>query len=226
MSSNLKIEKIQVREDKELNKRNERIPYPLPKHKQHLLICGGTMSGKTNLMANMLLKFYRNQFDRVYVFSPSYHSDILPNVIDLPEEQIFDTYSDEKLLGIIKYQKEQIKKKKPEHSLIIFDDNQHSFKRSGILEDFLSKARQSNLTVWVVCQYLKAVPPKVRSQVLAFILINQKSKDLKIADEEMAPDDYLLDKYEIVRQSDNKYDFLYVNYKTPHHYFFNFEEEI
>lgn len=226
MNNNLKIEKIKIKEDPELKKRNELIPYPLPKHKQHMLICGGTMSGKTNLIANLLIKFYKNQFDRVYVFSPSYYGDILPQVIKLPKDQVFETYSDSKLKEIMDYQKKQIKKGKPEHSLIIFDDNQHSFKTSRILEDFLSKARQYNLTVWVVCQYLKAVPPKVRSQILAFVLINQKRKDLQIASEEMAPDDNLLEKYELVRNSPNRYDFLYVNYKTPHHYFFNFEKEI
>jgi hypothetical protein len=97
-------------------------------------------SGKTVLLANLILKVYRGCFERIYIFSPSvnvdqtweavkkYQSDVMKVLESDKEKLYYDHYNTEDLERIIGTQSKvilQMKKQKHSHIfsvLVIVDD--------------------------------------------------------------------------------------------------------
>ena len=75
-------------------------------------------SGKTHLLINLMIQrqFYRNLFDKVYIFCPSYYLDKKYSHLNLPDDQAFEKYDPETLQGIID------NCDKDKQTLIILDD--------------------------------------------------------------------------------------------------------
>ena len=82
------------------HKKYSDIPKDLPQPPFSLLLVWPKGSGKSNLILNLVYKskpkkLYRNFFDKVYVFSPTWKLDPKMSRTKVPEEQIFedpDTY--------------------------------------------------------------------------------------------------------------------------------------
>ena len=51
-----------------------------PKHRLRCIICGPSSSGKSVLLTNKLLNTI-NEYDKIYIYSPSLHQDLYQNLI-------------------------------------------------------------------------------------------------------------------------------------------------
>ena len=71
--------------------KEERInPAYLPQPDTILNIVGSMRSGKTNLMINMLTRWYKGYFDHIYLISPSAYTDDKWRSIQL--KNVYDDY--------------------------------------------------------------------------------------------------------------------------------------
>ena len=104
----------------------------LPEPPFRQVIVGPSTSGKTTLLINFLLYFYKDTFSKIYVVSPTFYKDILWRSLD---DEDFD------ITPIIDYDIESVKKAIDEiededgECLIIFDD---------VGEDYTNKSSQKN----------------------------------------------------------------------------------
>ncbi len=79
------------------------------------ILLGSSGTGKTILIQNMILKIYRNLFERIYIFSPSIHVDSAWDEVkkyldkikrkQSEPELLYDNYDEEALDRIVDTQK-------------------------------------------------------------------------------------------------------------------------
>ena len=79
------------------------------------ILLGSSGTGKTILIQNMILKIYRNLFERIYIFSPSIHVDSAWDEVkkhldkikrkESEPELLYDNYDEEALDRIVDTQK-------------------------------------------------------------------------------------------------------------------------
>ena len=105
------------------------------------IIVASSTGGKTVLVQNLILNVYRNSFARIFIFSPSVHSDPTftevkkyirdeLHVDDEKEQNYFDNYNPSDLENVIERHKKndymKSKKIKKLHSILIVIDD-HAF---------------------------------------------------------------------------------------------------
>ena len=88
MTEKLKITPFDIANDKRLQKINATIPEPLPKLNQHVLFCAPTNSGKSTIIANLLLKPLKFKFDKVVFFSGAWDYDLYKDVMYIDPENV------------------------------------------------------------------------------------------------------------------------------------------
>lgn len=157
-----------------------------------IYICGSPNSGKTNLLLSFLLshptkkkplenRFYYKYYDTIDIISGSLQT--LPlDKLGLPDEQLFNKYSDELLENIITDMKEG----ENENNLIILDDVIRCISKSKILTKCVLNRRhcihnpneegQGSLSMWITSQKFNMLPLCMRcnmSHVVLFKTTNQ-----------------------------------------------------
>ena len=196
------------------------------------IICASSQGGKGILLQNLILKIYRDCFQRVYLFSPTasvddnwipvkrYITDVL-KVDDSKEKYIFDDYDPDALLKIIDTQHKVIEFQKKNKIkdlysiLIVIDDmaeDQRFMKYSKILHGLYTKSRHNAISVLTSVQKYNAVAPIIRlnsSSLYIFKLRNMKEVDAFIEENSAMVDKKRL--YEMYQQA--------VNFK-PYSFFF------
>jgi len=117
----MKTEKIQGLDNKNLKitqAKPRKVPEGLPRLSFLGSIVGSRNSGKTNAFIN-LIKLYdtTKSFDKIYLFSPTYHNDPKYQLLDNDDKhykfKVYDTYNDtlmKEVLEEIKYEIEDYKK--------------------------------------------------------------------------------------------------------------------
>ena len=77
------------------------IPKPLPQTLNFfMLISGKPMSGKTSLILNLIAKnnrCYNKKFDKIFIYSPSLITIKDSPFEDIPQDQVFDSLTEENL---------------------------------------------------------------------------------------------------------------------------------
>lgn len=151
-----------------------KLPNPLPKAGFFMYIVGTIGSGKTNLCLNLLLqkkkghKFYNGYFDKLFVVSGSLPT--LPiDVMGIPDEQIYQEYSDELLKQIIKMCIEDNDTDHNHNVCLFLDDNIRNLNRSKILTKTILNRR-----------HLIHDPSKKGRGTLSIIITSQKYNGLQL----------------------------------------------
>ena len=179
------IKKINKPKDENLNLKE--LHPMLMKYFTNTLFIAPTGVGKTNLIINLLdrPRFYKNKFDKVILFSNTYHNDkIWKACKSIDEENVHIDYSDETLQEIIDEQRQSIEDENPVNTLIIFDDIiQQINKHSSLINKLVMRNRHYYLTIWITTQKYSLVSPTIRNNTSYYVLFgikNRKEKDFII----------------------------------------------
>jgi len=175
------IKKINKPKDENLNLKE--LHPMLMKYFTNTLFIAPTGVGKTNLIINLLdrPRFYKNKFDRVILFSNTYHNDKIWKACKcIDEENVYVDYTDEKLEEIVDEQRQAIEDDEPINTLIIFDDIiQQINKHSALINKLVMRNRHYYLTIWITTQKYSLVSPTIRNNISYYILFGIKNRKEK-----------------------------------------------
>jgi hypothetical protein len=171
-----------------------------------------TLSGKSELIKYIYLK-EKNNFNKTFVFSSTEDvNNFYKNFID--EKCIYNKISNKWFEILTSKLKElSMNNEKLPNILIIFDDvSGDDFLKSKILADIFTKGRHLNISVIVILQYLKSVPPIIRTNT-SFIVCGQVNH----ASMQIIADDFLngnisrKEFYEMYKNNTKEFSFLIIN---------------
>jgi hypothetical protein len=198
---------------------DDSIPKPLPQTLNFfMLIAGKPASGKTSLILNLIAKnnrCYNKKFDKIYIFSPSLTTIKDSPFNDIPEDQIFNELSVDKLLEV----QQQIKDS-GEKILFILDDVVNDMKLKGVqveLTKMLMNRRHlagaGGSTAFITTtQVYNKIPAPIRKTATQVVLYSTKNKtEINTIFDELIliPKD---DFYEILRYCfDKRHNFIYID---------------
>lgn len=223
-----------------------------PRLPMRSIILGPSGSGKTVLLTNLILKVYRDTFERIYIFSPSISVDYAwAPVKKYIEEQMkvyhnekdpiyFDSYEPDKLQRIIDQQHKIIEylkrnnKKKLFSILIVVDDFADSpeFSRhSKILHALYTRGRHNSISTITATQKFNAISPIIRVNITELYVYRLRNyKDLETLLEELSA---LIDRKTLLNiynlATDEPYSFLFVNLRARsvnNMFYINFNKKI
>ena len=159
-----------------------------------LIIGKSQLSGKTNLLINLLCRegknFYKDDFkgENIYLVSTSIGTDDkldkLINFKEIPDENLVNGY-DEETLKEIYHEVEQKHKEEPkDHFLIILDDVSFSgglkAKLNGIISRIFSNGRHINLSCILTSQKYTDVLPSARENMTQLFAFQCSNKQLDL----------------------------------------------
>jgi hypothetical protein len=223
-----------------------------PKLPLRSIILAPSGSGKTVLLANLILNVYKGCFERIFVFSPSvqldqtwqavkdYQENIM-KVKETPKETLyFDHYNPEDLQHIIDTQHKVILNMKKRNLnnlysiLIIVDDfaDDPSFSRhSKLLHSLFTRGRHSSISTIVSTQKFTSVGQIIRVNatfLCVYRLRNQKDLDAFLDEVSgTVGRKELLEIYNLATKE--PYSFLYINLVSPKindMFYINFNQKI
>jgi len=163
---------------------DDSIPKPLPQTLNFfMLIAGKPASGKTSLILNLIAKnnrCYNKKFDKIYIFSPSLTTIKDSPFDDIPEDQIFNELSVEKLLEV----QEEIKDSGEKILFILDDDVVNDMKLKGVqveLTKMLMNRRHlagaGGSTAFITTtQVYNKIPAPIRKTATQVVLYSTKNK--------------------------------------------------
>lgn len=193
---------------------------PLPSWNFASLVAGVPGSGKTSLIINLVKKYYKKKFDRVYLFSGSLQT--LPDTFldKLNEERIHTSL--EPLEGIVKELKED--EEKPKTLIIIDDLVKDVIEYNKEVMNLLYNRRHiaGGCCVFLITQKLTKIPLGIRAgfDSVYFFSLNNK-KELNSLYDDFITD---LDRKEFdemikyIMDSKVKHPFLFIDKKNGDYY--------
>ena len=167
-------------------------------------LVGSRGCGKSALLYNILTKFYKGCFDRVYIFNPSYGNDptLSPESLGLPEESFLTNIDTDFIEQILQeqidekrdYDKQPVgkrKKKNLSRILFVFDDciSDPSFssnRNTNVMNALGFRGRHYRINTIITSQFLGAISRRLRCNIPNWMLFNtDNGKEIKILREEM-----------------------------------------
>ena len=222
----VKIYKVKDTSEKHYKDKGNMFNLPM-----RLLIIGKShLSGKTNLLTNLLLqddsKLYKHEFEpeNIYIFSGSIDTDKKIQTIieekDIPNSNLFDEFDDDILDAVLDNIKEEYMDK-PFHSLIILDDMSFGGnlkkKTYGALSKLFSNGRHFGASVILTSQKYTDILSGARENCSGCIMFKCTNKSLDTISEEH---NFLENKKDFKKMFRNvtqePHSFLVVNYSNPH----------
>ena len=174
----------------------EKILYP--NHPVRSIITGPSSSGKTYFLTNLILNII-NEYDKIYIYSPSLYQDlyqrlikcfsnyipihIIPNILneedlDILIEEIISGKDFEKSnieiesfdnIENLKYPQEY-----EDNSIIILDDLNEKEINNDKIQSMFKRGRHNNLSIFIISQDYYELPKKtIRANGNIFHLFNQ-----------------------------------------------------
>ena len=166
---------------------NKLLDYPMVadvwSHTSFNIIVGAMGSGKTSLMTNLIKTIFKKCFAHIYVFIPYSSRKSIDNDIfgkHLPEDQLFDTLTEENLEYV--YNRLQEDTEEGDFSLLVIDDFQVQLKDPriiAILEKIITKMRHLRCTVFLLNQNYIKLAKNLRQIVSNIILFNVGKSQLE-----------------------------------------------
>lgn len=135
------------------------VPAPhesLPPHPFSLGVIGASGTGKTQLVMNLVLRFYKGFFHKIFICSASYHTDDTWSILHgkVADDQIcVDIAEVDGFIENIYQQQSEPENNKERRCLLIIDDYASNTKKIKSLNT-LARSRHSNLSVIVISQKL------------------------------------------------------------------------
>jgi hypothetical protein len=195
MSRNAVDLKIHVIDTKKHNiKQNQlMIDKVIPAHPFRLEISGASGSGKSNLLSNLMTRFYKNYFSFVFLFSPTGAIDDLAKTLKLRPQNIFTDMSTAQtdLQRIYDKQESIIKNKgidKSPRVCIIFDDiiASRTFLMSSKMLKSAAMSRHYNCSLIFCSQSYNKIPRPIRMQLSHLMFFPSKASEVELVSEEFA----------------------------------------
>lgn len=192
-----------------------------------LLCVGKSGSGKSNVIANMMMKkeFLGKFFDQVYLFSPTAKSDDLVEHLKLKKENIVDKLDKSaivKLNKIVDDNTEKIKKNgiastaRNSKILIICDDciSHKLFIKSDILIMLATAGRHALISTIICTQSYTKVPRVIRLQAQGLIIFPSSNDEIELLADDLTPPNVSKKHFiEMIKYAtDEPYSFLFVNH--------------
>jgi len=146
-------------------------------------ILGSSGSGKSFLCCRMLLSdkpYYKKYFRKVFYVNSTLKESQMNNpynIIDIPEENIYEEMNDATLQEILdKLPKGQDGKIRP--WLLCIDDSGYLNHNTEFAKRLFIKIRHFNGSVILCVQSLKMIPPNIRKSLTHLILMNKTNKKM------------------------------------------------
>ena len=249
MNKNKNVPIIQPRNITEYEYKQSKYPH-VPKIPFRSIIVASSTGGKTVLIQNLILDVYRDCFSRIFIFSPSVHTDptfvevkkYVKNhlkVDDSKEQVYFEHYNPQELeevidtqTKIITYMKDH-KLNKLHSILIVVDDHADDLnfvRHSKLLHGLATRGRHQAISFILSTQKYRSLANIIRlnaSSLYIFKLKNQSELDAFIEESSALVDKKtLLEMYkEAVKEP---YSFLYININSKdinRTFYIRFEKE-
>ena len=167
----------------------------VPKLPFRSIIVASSTGGKTVLIQNLLLNVYRNCFERIFIFSPSVHTDPaffeikkyikeVMKVDDTKEQLYFTDYNPSDLQNILDTQHKVIEyQKKNKYTnlfsccIIIYDhaDDPKFVRHSKILHGIVTRGRHSAVSCILSTQKYNVLAPILRLNASSLFVFKLKN---------------------------------------------------
>ena len=215
----------------------EKIDEPLCKKSGAYYIVGRPGSGKTSLWLSLLLtknNGYYRKFDKIYLISNSLAT--LPlDKLNLPEDQIYDEYNEEKLFEILRSEKESANNN---NILLVIDDcikdlkskkfNKLILNRRHIIQNPNNNEVKSGVMIFITGQTYNLLELQVRKNMSDIILYpTANTKELTSIKSELMSDLTPKQQEEVLNLAWSRpYGFLYIkmNNQRNKKYYSNFDK--
>jgi len=165
------------------------------------LLCGASGLGKTNFLANMILKneWYGSNFfgDDVFVFSPLKNDNKMNTIIsqkEIPESNIFTEFDEDILkeiydLSVREFEERTNAKKRIYNKLIILDDLSYSgvlrAKQMGQINRVFCNGRKHNISIIITSQKYTQISPVQRSNFTSAVLYNTANSQVEAIEQDV-----------------------------------------
>jgi len=213
----------------EPNKNKHKIPSILPQPPFLLTIQAPVRSGKSNLIMNLIYRWYKNLFEDIYFISPTVKNDKTLKIL-YKDDDIMKIDEDldqlDSILDEIKDQQDKTPEDLRENILICIDDCLGFLKKG--FANLCSRYRHYKISMIVTSQSFRSVPVICRVNSSHYILFKTNNqKELEKIEEEFGGNyKNFLDMY--TDATSKRYNFLYLNQEsgTCHRNFlFNYKIE-
>ena len=195
------------------------------------LLCGASGLGKTNFLANMILKneWYNKEFygDDIYIFSPLKNDNKMNTIIsqkEIPESNVFTEFDEDILkeiydLSVREFEERSNAKKRIYNKLIILDDLSYSgvlrAKQMGQINRVFCNGRKHNISIIITSQKYTQISPVQRSNFTSAVLYNTANSQVEAIEMDV---NFLKTRKAFKKMFrdnvDEKRDFLYVNFSN------------
>lgn len=159
-------------------------------------LIGGTGSGKTNLLVNMLTRkeFYKGYFKDIFIFTPSPSDGMLEHLISegvVDEDHIISEDMIEELNSLIKSQEEECKKsfKRSRRTLVIFEDvsSNHKLMNSKSFKKCFVQNRHLNMSCFALFHKYKILPRMCRLNSHGIFFFKSSNSENEAISEDHCP---------------------------------------
>jgi hypothetical protein len=145
--------------------------------------------GKTTLMIKLMIKYWLNDFDKIWIVCPTYAEDDNWSYFDSHLKnghiEVLSEVNENKLKHIWNWCKKEKIHDRKKHFLIYFDDctGQPAFKtnqETGVMNQLFSKGRHANITFVIVVQKFTQASTIMRTNsdaFLTFMTLSDTEKD-------------------------------------------------
>ena len=165
------------------------------------LLCGASGLGKTNFLANMILKneWYNKEFygDDIYIFSPLKNDNKMNTIIsqkEIPESNVFTEFDEDILkeiydLSVREFEERTNAKKRIYNKLIILDDLSYSgvlrAKQMGQINRVFCNGRKHNISIIITSQKYTQISPVARSNFTSAVLYNTANSQVEAIEQDV-----------------------------------------
>jgi hypothetical protein len=192
------------------------------------LIVGRSGSGKSTNVANLLTspELLGGYFNFVVVFSDVTCDDVLKHALKLPPENIIcgEDFTEDAVKDVLEKMRKIVDEMGIEKACkefkvaIIFDDilSRAKLLRSDIMRKMFTANRHYLVSVFILSQYLKSIPPVIRQNVSGLVFYPSSLMEIeKLAEENCEPFMNKKQFIQIVEHAcDEKHSFLFINRKA------------